>query len=362
MSDEIRDLADAGGAAELWDEIASTSPEGWFWATRAMHDFRMAYMEVSGYLIADRSFAFIRDGRACGLVPLVLGSDRQDGDIAASYMDAPLPWPMIAAGVPDRKGIELVLFDELEKRVRLAKAAMLRLTLAPPGLGVEMAAPFARIVRDRGFVDTSYLSHWVEVSSDTLRTVRARYRQYVRKFWDQYDLAVLAAQDIPEDFAQTYMDLHVKDAGRVSRPLVTYERQVDMARRGEGFWVTARNKATDRIVGILMISVYKGAAYDASVAVDPEYQDDQISNLMKWKTIQHLLELGVQHYELGIDAFAPSYLWQPSEKNYGISFFKDGWSRGRKKTVWVAEKFYSRDSFDRFWERKRQAILEHFSI
>jgi hypothetical protein len=362
MADEIHDFAGTSGNNELWNEIVNASREGWFWATRAMHRFRMTRFEVSGGLIADRSFVFIRDGRACGLVPLVIGRDLQDGDIVASYLDAPLPWPMIVSDVADRKSIELALFDELENRARAADATMLRLALAPPGVGSEMAAPFAQIVRGRSFVDVSYLSHFVDVGPDTLGTVRERYRRYVRKFRDKYELTILGPNELPLNLAKTYMDLHVKDAGRVSRPLVTYERQVDFVRCGEGFWAVACQKATGRIVGMLLISVHKGAAYDSSVAVDPEFEDHSISHLLKWKAIEHLIEIGIHHYELGAIASAPTYLFQPSAKNYGISFFKDGWSRGRVKSVWVAEKVYSRTAFDRFWKRKRQAILEHFSI
>jgi len=359
---EIRDTASIPHSREIWDQIVNASPEGWFWATSAMHDYRLASYEARGHLIADRSFVIVCDGQPCALVPLVIGRDHHDGDIVASYLNCPLPWPMIRPDIAERDAIEQAIFDEIEMRVSSAKATMLRLTLAPAGPGSEMAETFAKMVRKRSFVDNSYVSHWVEISPDTLNNVRERYRRNVRKFWDKYKISILSVNDLPHDFAQNYMNLHVKDAGRVTRSLSTYEMQVELARRGQGFWVLAHNKVADRTVGMLLISVHKNAAYDSSVAVDPEYQNEPVSHLMKWKTIQHLLESGITHYELGSCAFAPTYLMQPTEKNYGISFFKDGWSRGRTKTVWVAEKFYSADAFNRFWEQKRQALLNHFAI
>ena len=69
---------------------------------------------------------------------------------------------------------------------------------------------------------------------------------------------------------------------------------------------------------------------------------------MKWKAIQYFLDIGVDHYELGQAAISPSYLEQPSDKNYGISFFKDGWSRGHLKLVWTADKFYSETALKGF--------------
>ncbi len=211
-------------------------------------------------------------------------------------------------------------------------------------------------------MDNSFVSHWVAASSNALDDVRERYRRYINKFRDRYDLVVFGPDGIPDTFARQYMDLHVKDAGGVFRPLETYERQVDLARRGEGFWVCARNRAADKVVGMLLVGVHKGAAYDSSVAVDPEFQDDPISNLLKWRAIQNLAELGVSHYELGQAAFTPSYLWQPSAKNYGISFFKDGWSRGRLKTVRVADKFFNPACLDAVWQKKLQALKGHFKL
>jgi hypothetical protein len=158
------------------------------------------------------------------------------------------------------------------------------------------------------------------------------------------------------------MNIHVRDAGGVFRPLITYEHQVDLVRRGEGFWVRAQNKATNRLAGMLLVSVHKNTAFDNSVAVDPDFAEDQVSHLMKWKAIQHLAEHGIVHYELGKAAVTPNYIWQPIAKNYGISFFKDGWSRGRLKTVWVAEKFYSSSCFNQFWEQKRQNLIGYFAI
>jgi hypothetical protein len=362
MSDEIRDFETGFATQSMWDDVAKASPEGWFWATSAMHEYRIACFEASGLLIADRSFVYLRDGRPCGLVPLVFGRDAFDGDIIAAYLDAPLPWPMVVAGMVDRESIQTTLFDELERRVAELDAAILRLMLAPRGLGRDLASSFARTVRGRAFVDVSYLSHCIDLTPATLGSVRERYRRDIRKHSDKYVLSILGADDLYDGIADLYMDLHVKDSGKTSRPLVTYERQMNLVRKGEGFWVAARNKAADRIVGMLLISVHKKAAYDNSVAVDPEFADDPVSHLMKWKAIEHLIEIGSDHYELGSAALMPSYLSQPSAKNYGISFFKDGWSRGRTKTVMAAEKFYSPAAFDRFWHRKGLAAKKHFLI
>lgn len=362
MADSIVDVASLDNLPLAWDAIVNSAPEAWFWATRAVHELRLSRLESTGLLVADRSFVLLRDGKPCGLAPLTLTQEKDSSDILATYGNGPLPWPMVVADTPDRALVETALLDEIERRVRNGGAGMLSLMLAPPGVGGELREHFAQTVRARSFVDNSYPSHWVEVGAGTLDEVRERYRRHVRKFQDRYDLDILGPDAIPDGLAHDYMDIHVKDAGGVFRPLATYERQVDLVRRGEGFWVRARNKAANRLAGMLMVSVHKNAAYDSSVAVDPDFAGDQVSHLMKWKAIQHLAERGIVHYELGKAALTPHYLWQPSAKNYGISFFKDGWSRRRLKTVWMADKFYTRACLDRFWEQKRQDLFCYFAI
>lgn len=360
MTDQIIDCAKFDDTAAAWDRVVAASPEAWFWATRTAHLYRLKYLETVGTLLADRSFILLRDGKPIGLCPLVLRRD--EGAIFANYLDAPLPAPIIVGDTPDRSSVEAALFDELERRVRESGAGMISIMLAPPGIGDDFRDRFATLVRSRTFVDTSYLAQYIEIVPDTLASVRERYKRNVRKFRESYDLAVLERDGIDPGLARTYMALHTKDAGRVVRTLPTYEAQVELARRGEGFWVQATNRAASRVAGMLLVSLYKNAAYDFSVAVDPDFADEQVSHLLKWKAIERLIELGVTHYELGRAALAPTYLWQPTAKNYGIAFFKDGWSRGRLKTVWTADKFYSRALFDRFWDDRRNALCKHFGF
>jgi hypothetical protein len=362
VADQFSDLAELPDARRLWKTIIDASPDAGVWSTYSNYLFRLAYLQTCGALVADRSFVLFHDGQPCGLAPVVLARDDQIDEVVASYGGIALTWPMIVPGIGDRLEIERKLFDEVERRSRDEGAAQLSLMFAPADGGSECADRFHRVVRERRFIDTSYMAQCVEVSPDTLDTVRDRYRRYVRKFRNQYDLRIIGATDVTETLAATYMDLHVKDAGIVSRPLATYERQVDQVRAGEAFFVCARKQSEDEIAGMLLIQMFKSAAFDSSVAVDPRFENEAVSCLLKWRAIEHLMEIGVRHYELGRAALLPSLLWLPSPKNYSISFFKDGWTRGRVRPVWCAERFYSTRALGRYLERKRADLVSHFSL
>jgi hypothetical protein len=220
----------------------------------------------------------------------------------------------------------------------------------------EIAGRFAKLVREGRYVDFSYPSHCIELSPQTLPNTRERYRRDIRKSGKNFEVTILSGDDIPSDMHKVYMELHRKDAGILHRPEITFQHQMDALREEDGFIAMARHISSGVVAGILMIWLFKNAAYDASVAVDPEYQNLHVSHLLKWKTIEHLLAQGVQSYELGRVATLPNCLWQPSEKNYGISFFKDGWARQGQKTVFEATKFLEASYLQAFWQERYSSL------
>jgi hypothetical protein len=365
MGKHIAEFLDINNEAEsvaLWDTIVFNSNEGWLWATRATHEFRVSCLKSANRLVADRSFMLVLDGETIGLAPLVIEKCDQTGYLTAAYLGVPLPWPMVVAGREDKGEAQRLIFDEIERRLCEAGVSRLQLLLSPGKPLSNHREEFASLVRARGFVDVSYQSHEIDVDMHTLALVRERYRRNVRKAQKKFETKVWCADDLPPSIVETYMALHIKDAGRVSRSVDTYERQIDIVRRKEAFFVVTRHTATGQIVGMLLVGLYKGAAYDSSVAVDPEFEAEHISHLMKWTAIEYLAGVGVKHYELGNESVTPTYLDQPEEKNYGISFFKNGWARGRLKSVFVAEKFYSAAAFETFWKAKSEQALKYLQL
>lgn len=361
MKYQIHELNDAD-CRGLWSQLVEESPFGWFWSTWAMHQFRVEYARSTGRFFEDRSFIVTEGGQPVGLAPVVFVKSLE-GYIFASHIDCPLPWPM-AIGRDENELIEreAALLDEVERRARSSGAGVIRLMLDLPRPDNERTANFFRVIRERVFVDVGYDSHLVVLNSNVLSTVRERDRRKVKKYRGQYELKILEGSNLPADIARTYMDLHMRDAGRSTRPLLTYEKQVGLVQAGEGFWVVASHKETDRVVGMLLVSLHKNAAYDNSVAVDPDFSREPVSHLMKWVAIEKLLEVGATHYELGFASVSPTYTFQPSQKNFGISFFKDGWARGGVKRVYAADKFLTQASFDCFWESARLSLLNYFDL
>ena len=120
--------------------------------------------------------------------------------------------------------------------------------------------------------------------------------------------------------------------------------------------MSAKHKESGVLAGMLLVSFYKKAAYDNSVAVDPDHHQNYVSHLLKWNAISELVKRGAVSYELGIKAELPDLMRIPSRKNLGISNFKDGWARGSVKRVFVADKFLSQAHLAAFMKTTQDCL------
>ena len=319
--------------ATTWDGIIADAPDAWLWHSRRMLEFTICAAESLHPV--DRSF-FVTEGKnIVGVVPLVVHDSVGERAPAREAGYHPgirfLPWPAMK-GAPS-EAFEDFAFSELEQRARQTGASHITVQLIPPHDRGDEEARVMRVVEKFGYVRRHFESHVIFLEPDTLSQVRERYRRYHKKFAPLFNVSIVEKAAVTLELEETYAELHVKDIGRKVRSRESYTKQTDIARGGEGFYVVVQEKDQGRIVGMLLVSLYKNAAYDNSVAVDPDFADQYISHLMKWSAIEELLRRGTPTYELGPKAQADA-----SEKERGISHFKEGWSRGKTRVIWEIEK------------------------
>lgn len=337
----IRNISNDRACDEIWDRLVELCPDAWFFHTRLMIDARKIFMTEAGLSFTDLSFFIEQDGEVIGLMPLVISPVKVSGVVyqEASFSGIALPWPIFTLEGEELEKAEDFAFAEAERRAISSNAARISYTLVPPAEWEKQASRFTKILSGRRYLDASYLSHNMIMDDHVLMNVRERYRRYVKKFIELYDVYIIAGDDITDELIEVYRGLHEKDAGAVVRTPRTYTEQARMARNHLGFWTVARRKDSGVIAGILQIVQHKNSCYDGSVAVDPDYQDEQVSHLLKWHTIEKMIKEKVYAYELGQRAELSNRNRIFSSKNFGISFFKEGWSRGKTKPIYVVEKF-----------------------
>ena len=357
------DLRAAPDAASVWKNLADSCPDAWFWHTWANMEFNFA--AAQNHEPKNLSFFVLLDERPVGLVPLLVERTNITDNFSgwdAAYYGGPLPWPAFLADLPDFETIEEYAFRELERRAGEAGAGRIRVRLSPPQPMDHQQRRLERAISAHRYLDSSYLSHSFAIGADSLSHVRERYRRYVKKFMPRYEMSIKEGDAVTHELEESYFRLHVKDAGGQFRPRESYRFQANLARCQEAFYVTATRREDAALAGMLLVSVCKSAAYDNSVAVDPDFQDDYVSHLLKWTAIETLLNRGAKTYELGQKALPPTSVAIPSSKSYGISHFKDGWSQGAVKTVPAAEKFLDGAFLTAVMAARADAVKAYFAL
>ncbi len=323
---------------KLWLDVVLRSPSAWYRHSYNLAEFHRCVAQ--GKNLEEHSFFILKNNEIIGLMPVLL-MDNPNGLKEATYNGSPTPWPCFT-GASNMRHAENFAFDHFVNICKEHGVDRSLIGLNAPSLKQDDAnSSFLNLVKNHSFIDDSFLSHLALVDENSTANMRSSYRKKVRKFSKIYKASFHYKDTMSDDIEQAYFELHVKDAGGQFRPRKSYTKMADLARKGEAVFIVARNIETHKIAGVLVIAIFKNAAYDSSVSIDPEHHQDYISHILKVSAIRYLHDNGVQHYELGQVFDTASVSRTPSQKELNISFFKDGFARGITKKSFVAERCFT---------------------
>lgn len=356
------DVSKATGAPALWQEIVDASTEGWIWHTWAFHQFELCAGGKIG--ATDHSF-FVYEGEVVlGVVPLIIQNVTKGvftGSEAMSY-SGPLPWPCFRSEAePERRReIEDFAFTELERRAKKAGAGRISLMLFPPRDQGDERDRVGRVEGVHHYLSLPGSVQNVTVTSELLSMIQGRYDY--KHFSPLFTLTIQQGPEVTVALEETYFALHVKDAGSQFRSRESYVRQADIVRKSEGFYVIARHKESDTIAGMALISCYKGAAYYASVAIDPDFQKLCVGYLLQCQGIEELEKRGISSYALGPAWDLSTWGSLTSDKQRAIAHFKDKFSRHQSRDMYQVEKFLDIAFFDASMREREEALRNYFAL
>jgi len=357
---EFVDIREFSDWTSRWDKLIDECPDAWYWHLRSVNRYMQSI--VGAEHLTDASFFVVLNGEPVGVVPMLIGPV-QSGEyrvLEAGYNGNPLPWPCLSGSVHADPEIEGASISEAERRAQDAGAARISFVLSPPLDLADNDHRFDQLLIKKGYVDSGYLSHRLKLDENSLSRVRSRYIRYVKKFMPRYELKILERENMGEQFAAEYMQLHIKDAGGQFRPDASFQAQIETAIVGDGFFVAAYGRESGELAGALQIMNYKQSAFESSVAVNPESKSEYVSHLLRWKAIETLIARNSKSYEFGPRAKLPTWSAIPDDKNRGISFFKEGWARDGEKKVRIADKFFNRTAVEAFYLKMAERAAEHF--
>jgi len=329
-----------------WDLFCLNHDEAWFYHTTKYTDYCVSY-GAQKFGTTDLSF-FVQDGKKIvAICPLLLEkkSDR-DG----------IPYTEFSTAGSGGYGITPALANDMEteRHERILKCIYEEVDTLAAQHNVSCASfrmnplslnrlQFNWLLKF-GFFDSSVNTQVLDLTypiDQLWSALRKGHKYDTRRGEKFYDIRIFDRTNPDRDAFELYRLLHHKAAGRVTRPIETFEMMYAWLCAGEG--VVFGVYKDDHPVGFTYVNTFKRAACYSSASDDPDFQTDvPISHVIQWSVIRWLKEHGYERYEMGIQQFGPLFSDIPSPKDLSISFFKRGFG-GRTVPLFRGRKYYGRD-------------------
>ncbi len=167
---------------------------------------------------------------------------------------------------------------------------------------------------------------YIDLSWDIERikgNFRKSYRPLVgkgRKLWK----SSVFHGEVPGEVFTEFRELHRQVAGRVTRPIETWNLQEQAIRQREAFLICLRD-SNGAMVGASLFHVSKDEGVYAVGAYDRNLFDQPLGHVVQMEAIEHMKKLGLRWYLLGNRPY-PGDEKSPTEKELNIGHFKEGFA------------------------------------
>jgi hypothetical protein len=319
---------------DVWNKFCLASENAWFWHTTDWLEFSLNFRpELNS---RNLSFYIKDDTGVIAICPLILeeipspsGKIKQLSNSASGGL---LLFPAIKNDFsPERRKKTLkLIFAQIDKLIVDNKSKKISLRIDPLASCLGKNSSGNNSLLKYGFLNSSLNTQIVDLSvseEELFKAVRKGHKSDIKRGSKAYQIEIFDQNTITKEIFDQYRSLHHKAAGRLTRPLLTFEMMYQWIKTGKS--VLCGIKLENRFIGFTLIVTYKHGAYYASAADDPDVQVNiPISHLIQWSLIEWLKKHGFKHYELGLQQFGPQLFSVPSQKNLDISLFKRGFGGG----------------------------------
>ncbi len=187
------------------------------------------------------------------------------------------------------------------------------------------------------YLDTSVLSTIINLKKDLNEiwsNARKRIKRAINSMENMLKINFYTYKNISDEIFDAYQKMHLKAAGRKTRPEFTWNLMKNWITQNKAILVSAELNKEE--IGFAIFILYKQNAYYASGANDPNKADLPIAHYLFWRVIKWLKQNLFNYFEIGVFSY-PSFFTIPSEKENQISFFKQGFG-GKIYPVYQEEK------------------------
>jgi len=318
-------LADPDGWAGVWRALPAR-PVAY---SASMIDYQHAYLAgAAGWSLSDASLVLTNDGRPCGLWPLTLSAAAAS---ALTSQGEPIVQPLFADGTSPHT-VKRIVTECLEwlghAAAKLGQPDVRCCEDPRPGFADEGLSEFYQQSCRRG-AGPSHVRHdmYVDLRPD-MEKIRAAWRKSYRPLATaglrSWSVRLMDADALRRETWDAFRQLHLRVAGRETRPPCTWERQWRMIVEREALLIWL-DDAQERMVGGGFFqltdweALYSVAAYDRDLFAKP------LGHVVQAHAIEEFKRRGIRWYKLGALKF-PGDHDEPSAKDLSIGMFKQGFA------------------------------------
>lgn len=323
------EIVNTGNASsEAWDGFCDSSGSAWFWHRRAWIDYTLAY--GSDRFRSDHSFMVEEGGRLVAAASVFLEERVHGGQpyLALGFGGGSWWAPAVAAGLDTDARAEILdlVLGRIEELAGELGAAYSSVKAGP------LSHPWGDLTRElvvattkRGWSDRSTLTRVVDLtrSPSELRGEMSKgHRAAITRAERLFTVEIVDHDNLDPELFESYRQMHRLAAGRETRPKRTFDFMFEWISQGSALLLVALDGGAP--VGFAYVIVYRGRAYYASAANDPQRSRQPIGHALQAAALCRLPKMKVQIYELGEQLLGPLPYLVPSPKEVNIARFKRG--------------------------------------
>lgn len=338
---------------DVWDKFCMDSGEAWFWNTTKWLDYSVAYRpacesENLSFMVTDQTGIIA----VCALIlEKVPFEGKHIFQFSNSGLDGYIITPIVRNDIigDSKRKILRIVFDKIDSMAKAKSVSRALFRTSPLGISGDRSNWFSRYQYLNASLDTQLID--ISLPLECIWSdIRKGHKYDIKRGESYYKVNIWHSKNPDKVFFDLYRQLHHKAAGRVTRPLETFEMMYEWMTGGNGLLCGVSRDG--KFVGFSYIILYKKSAYYLSASDDPDFKIDiPVYHIIQWSVIKWLKENGYSTYEIGTQQFGSQVYDITSEKDLNIAFFKRGFG-GNSYPVFRGEKFYSKEYFLKIYSER----------
>ena len=151
--------------------------------------------------------------------------------------------------------------------------------------------------------------------------IRKSYKSLVNR--GREDWLVELHEQASSTLFDEFRNLHHEVSGRITRSQETWDHQLHLVNRNNGFLITLRDRQDERMIGASLFQYTPWEAMYAVAVYDRSLFHKGLGHVVQMEAIRELKKKGVKWYYIGQRPY-PGDESTPDDKELSIAYFKEG--------------------------------------